>query len=243
MTRPYLHGYTSYGYQDQSYAPQSMHGSSPMQGVEMQYSPAYVQDVSRQQALGQAQSHQPYGQFAQGSILPSAPQPSMYESMPQYQQRQSAAIEVMSSQLGAMPQYMQQSEQGGIQMASASSHYPSSQADQAQYPTTGVPQGSLPSQYATGAIEYPMAEAQPSQQPSQPPQPSAAEQEALQEEVRQYDQQLRATFEAIVAGRVTESSDKILAISRWLASAVVPLGKRVLTAAKMSVLTSSRLAS
>ena len=225
MTRPYMSGYSGYGYQEQQYAPPSMHGNSPMQGVEMQYSPAYVQDVSRQQALGQPQSHQSYGQFAQGSILPSAPQPSMYEPMPQYQPRQSAAIEVMSSQLGAIPQYMQQGEQAGLQMPSTATPYGSSQAEQSQYTAAAVPRGTLPSQYPQSAVDYPMVETQQSQQSIQPPPPSAAEQEALQEEVRQYEQQLRSTFDAIIAGRVTEASEKIVMISRWLVSNVVPLGK------------------
>ena len=188
----------------------------------MQYSPAYVQDVSRQQALGQPPSQQPYAQFAQGSILPSAPQPSMYETMPPYQQRQSTAIEAMSSQLGAIPQYMQQGEQAGLQIPPSASHYGSSQAEQAQYPSAAVQRGILPSQYTPGAVEYAMVE---TQQPQQPSQPSAAEQEALQDEVRQYEQQLRFTFEAIIAGRVTEASEKILIITRWLVSVVVPLGQ------------------
>lgn len=219
-----MSGYPGYGYQDQQYGTPSMHGSSPMQGVEMQYSPAYVQDVSRQQALGQPQSHQPYGQFAQGAIVPSAPQPSMYDPMPPYQQRQSATIEVMSSQLGAMPQYMQQSDQASLQLPSAPTHYGSSQPEQSHYQQSTVHRESLPSQYPSGGVDYPLVEAQQSQQASQPPQQSLAEQEALQDELRQYEQQLRTTFDSIVAGRVTDAAEKILVISRWLVGAVVPLG-------------------
>lgn len=228
MTRPYMSGYSGYGYQEQQYGTPSMQGSSPMQGVEMQYPPAYVQDVSRQQALGQPQPHQPYGQFPQGSMLSSTPQPTMYETMPQYQQRQSAAIEVMSSQLGAMPQYMQQGEQPGLQMPQAASNYGSSQPEQTQYPVAAVHRGTLPSQYSQEAVDYGMIETQQSQQPPQPPPPSAAEQEALQQEVREYEQHLRTTFEDIMAGRMTEASEKILQISRWLVGNVVNLGKFLL---------------
>ena len=149
----------------------------------------------------------------------------MYESMPHYQQRQSAAIDVMSSQLGAVPPYMQQSGQPGLQMQPSSSHYGSSQAEQSQYPAAGVQRGTVPSQYSSGSVDYSMVESQPSQLPTQPPPPSAAEQQALQEELRQYEQQLRSTFEAIIAGRVTDASDQIIPISRWLTSNVVPLGK------------------
>jgi hypothetical protein len=191
-----------------------------MQGVEMQYSPAYVQDVPRQQTLGQPQPHQSYGQFAQSSVLSSAPQPSLYETMPQYQQRQSAAIEVMSGQLSAIPQYMQQGEQQSLQLSSGSSQYGSSQAE-VQYPPTAVQRGAMPQQYVPGTVEYSMVEAPHSQQP---PPPTAAAQEALEEGFRQYEQQLRGTFDSIIAGRVTEASEKILPLSRWLVGAVVRLG-------------------
>ena len=125
MSRSYLPSYQGYGYQDPSYPSSSLqHGSSPMQGVEMQYSPAYVQDISRQQAVVQSQQPQQYAQYGPGPILPSVHQQGMYEAMPQYQQRQSAAIEVMSSQMGAMPQYL----------PTPSSQYGASQPEQQTYP-------------------------------------------------------------------------------------------------------------
>ena len=182
-----------------------------MQGVEMQYSPAYVQDMSRQQAAVQNQQPQQYTQYGSGSILPSVHQQGMYEAIPQYQQRQSAAIEVMSSQMGAMPQYL----------PTPSSQYGASQPEQQAYPSAVQP-GTLQSQYGSQPVEYGMIE---QTSVPQPPQASAAEQEALEEGFRDYEQQLRATFEAIVAGRVTTAADKILVLSRWLTNSVMPLGK------------------
>jgi hypothetical protein len=223
MTRPYMSSYTSYGYHDQQYAQPSLHSSSPMQGVEMQYSPAYGQDASRQQTLGQPPPHQTYGQFAQSSILSSVTQPSMYEPMPQYQQRQSAAIEVMSTQLGALPSYMQQNEPAGLQIATGSSHYESSQPESGQYSSTAIQRGPLPSTYASGSVDYPLVE-QHATQSHQQQQPSAAEQAALEEGMRQYQQQLRSTFDSILAARVTEASERLLQISRWLVTNVGPLG-------------------
>jgi hypothetical protein len=217
MTRPYVSGYPGYGYQDQQYAGSAMHGSSPMQGVEMQYSPAYVQDVARQQNLAQASSHSSYGQYAQGQMAPPAAQPSMYETMSHYQPRQSTAIEVMSTQLGSVPQYIQHGEQAGMTLPAP--QYSTSQPDQAMYPHATMPRAQVPSQYPQGQ-EYLM----PETQPSQPTQPSAADQEALQDELRQYEQQLRSTFDAIMAGRVSEAAEQVLAISRWLVGAAVPLG-------------------
>lgn len=220
MSRPYLPGYQGYGYPEQQYATSSIQDSSPMQGVEMQYSPAgYVQGVQRQ-AVGQPSASQ-YAHYQQGSILPSAPQQAMYENMPGYQQsRQSAAIEVMGSQLGAMPQYMQPGDQPGLQMQSGGPGY-TSQPEHHHYPSGSVARATIPSQYGGPSSEYAMMD-QPG--PQQPPQPSAAEQEALQEGLRSFEQQLAATFEAIMAGRVTEASEKILPLSRWLTNSVVGLG-------------------
>ena len=191
-----------------------------MQGVEMQYSPAgYVQGMQRQ-AVGQPSTPQ-YAHYQQGSILPSAPQQAMYENLPGYQQsRQSAAIEVMGSQLGAMPQYMQPGDQPGIQMQPGAATY-TSQPEHHHYPSGSVARSTIPSQYGGASGDYAMME-QPT--PQQPPQPSPAEQEALQEGLRSFEQQLAATFEAIMAGRVTEASEKILPLSRWLTNSIVGLG-------------------
>jgi len=191
-----------------------------MQGVEMQYSPAtYVQGLPRQN-VGQPSSQQ-YAQYQQGSMLPSATQQAMYDTMPPYQQsRQSAAIEVMSSQLGAMPQYMQPGDQSSIHMQSGASTY-TSQPEHHHYPSGSVGRPTIPSQYGGTAADYGMME---QSTPQQPAQPSAAEQEALEEGLREYEQQLAATFEAIMAGRVTEASEKIVPLSRWLTSSIVGLG-------------------
>ena len=177
----------------------------------MQYSPAYVQDMSRQQAAVQSQQSQQYVQYGPGPILPSVQQQRMYEAIPQYQQRQSAAIEVMSSQMGAMPQYL----------PTSSSQFGPSRPEQQTYPSA-VQSGTLLSQYSSQPVEYDMIEQSSIPQPAQA---SAAEQEALEEGFREYKQQLQATFEDIVAGRVVEAADKVLVLSRWLTNSVLPLGK------------------
>jgi hypothetical protein len=222
MTRPYLPGYPGYGYQEQHYSSSQMQGSSPMQGVEMQYSPAYMQDASRQQSVqaspSQQQQQQQYAQYAQGSLLPPVGSASLYDPM-NYQQRQSAAIEVMASQL-AVPQYIAQGEHGGVGVGSASSHYITSQADNSTYGSVAVTRPSLPQPYGAAHAEYPGIE---------PPEPeeTAAQgaQEALDEGLREYQQQLRSTFDSIIAGRVTEASEKILVVSRWLVNSVTTLGE------------------
>jgi hypothetical protein len=210
MTRPFLPGYSNYGYQDPQYGSSSIHSSSPMQGVEIQYAAGYVQDVSRQHAVAQAQSSQPYAQYAQGSMLPA-------------HQRQTAAIEVMSSQLGAVPHYIQHGEAHSHQLQPLSSHYAAgTQSEQVSFPSAGMSRASLQSQYSAGGSDYGLIEQQAQQQTAQQ---SAADQEALEEGFREYEQQLRATFDAIIAGRLTEASEKIMPLSRWLTSSVEAMGE------------------
>ena len=224
MTRPYLQGYSGYGYQDPQYGSSAaVHSSSPMQGVELQYPQSYVQDVPRQSTAGQGHPHPQYAQYAQSSILPSTHQSGMYSQMPAYQQqRQSAAIEVMTTQLGAIPQYIPQQDHRNLQLQPPSTHYPTSRAEQAQYTASGIPTGSLQSQYSASVSEYGASE---QQAPAQHPQQSAAEQEALQEGVREYQQQLRETFDLILVGRVNDAAEKIISLSRWLVGSVQALGR------------------
>ncbi|RMZ86017.1 hypothetical protein DV737_g324, partial [Chaetothyriales sp. CBS 132003] len=209
ITRPYLSSFSQYGYQEPQYGSSSMRDSSSMQGVELQYSPSYVQHVPRQQAVAPEQPGQQYAQYGPGTILPSMHQQTMYDHVPGYQQRQPSAIEAMSSQLGALPQYLPQpDQQNPLQLQTASSHYAVSQPDTSAYTPAAMQRA-------------PLHEQQSQQQSSQQ---SAAEQEALQAGFREYEQQLRATFEAIIAGRLTEAGEKILPLSRWLTNSVVPLG-------------------
>lgn len=224
MTRPYLPGYPGYGYQEHQYSSSQMQGSSPMQGVEMQYSPAYMQDASRQQSVQaspsqqQQQQQQQYAQYAQGSLLPPVGSASLYDPM-NYQQRQSAAIEVMASQL-AVPQYIGQGEHGGVAVGSAPSHYMTSQPDSGTYGSVAVTRPSLPQPYGAAHADYPGIE-----QPEPEEAGAQGAQDALDEGLREYQQQLRSTFDSIIAGRVTEASEKILVVSRWLVNSVTALGE------------------
>ncbi|EXJ80492.1 hypothetical protein A1O1_08637 [Capronia coronata CBS 617.96] len=220
ITRPYLPGYPGYGYAEQQYGSSQMQGSSPMQGIEMQYSPAYLQDPSRQQPVQASPSQQQQSQYAQytpGAMLPPAAPQSLYDSIP-FQQRQTA-IEVMASQF-AVPQYMPSSEQTG------SSHYLTSQAEASGYTPVAVTRPSLPQTYGTGAVDFSGLEQQQQQQQQDAAEASgqAVTQTALDESLREYQQQLRSIYDAIIAGRVTEASEKLLAVSRWLVSSVTTLG-------------------
>lgn len=219
LTRPYLPGYPGYGFQEQQYGTTQIQGGSPMQGVQMQYSPAYIQDASRQQQApsSPSQQQQQYTQYGPGSMLPPVGPQSLYDNIP-YQQRQTA-LEVMASQF-AVPQYMPQGEHAGLGVGSSSSQYLTTQPEQTVYGGVPVTRGPLHQAYPGGQVDFPGVEQQPAQGAIEPD----TNQEALQQGLRDYKQQIKLTFDAIVAGRLTEASDKVLAATRWLVGSVSALG-------------------
>lgn len=220
MTRPFLPSYPGYGYQEQQYGGSQMQSSSPMQGVEMQYPPTYMSDAARQQQVqaSPSQQHQQYAQYGPGSMLPPVGASSLYENIP-FQQRQTA-IEVMASQF-AVPQYMQQGEHTGVGVGSGSTQYMTSQAEQGGYGHVSATRPSMPQPYGAVPGDFPVIEQQEAEEPAG----QSGTQEALDEGLREYSQQLRSAFDAIVAGRVTVASEKVMALSRWLVSSVTALGK------------------
>jgi len=69
-------------------------------------------------------------------------------------------------------------------------------------------------------VDFPQVEPRPAHGAIEPD----TNQEVLQQGLRDYRQQIKLTFDAIVAGRVTEASDKVLAATRWLVASVSALG-------------------
>ena len=155
-------------------------------------------------------------------MLPPVGQQSMYETLPQYQQqRQSTAIEVMAGQFGGGPmQYLQPSEASSTVGSGPSSQYLSSQPEQQSYGSMSFARPQLQPPFTPSNVEYTMLE-QPTPQQAQE---DASTRQAMEEGKRQYEQQLRATFDAIIAGRVTEASEKLVVVTEWLLGSVRALG-------------------
>lgn len=183
----------------------------------MQYSPTYVQDPSRSQTLQQQAPQQQFASYA-NVMMPTTPAHNVYESIPQYQQRQSAAIEVLTDRFGN-PSYLPSTGQGGM----VPSQYMTSQPDQGtfqqqlQQPRMAAvqPEVQQPSAVTMSDQQYP-EETQPT---------TSTAPDALQDEQRQYQEQLKMTFRAIKAGKVNEASEKLTELSRWLLSSAAALGK------------------
>lgn len=212
--RAYIPSY-QYGFQDPQFQ------TSQLQGTQMSYNPSYVQDPSRSHQLQPLPSQQQYNPYGQGAMLPPMGQQAMYAPMPSYQDRQTTALEVMSGQFGGLPQYMTSTGAGGVDISQSPSQFLSTQPGQQSYGTvTGRPPLQPP--FAPSTSAYQVLES-PAQVQSQE---EADSQQAVEEGRRQYDVQLKASFEAISAGRISEASEKVLAVTEWLLGSVRALGKQ-----------------
>lgn len=208
--RPYIPEY-GYNYQQPQFASQ------------LQYPTSFIQDPSRQQQIQQASNQPQYGTYSHGSMLPPAVQQSMYDSMPPYQQqRQSTAIEVMAGQFGSGSlHYLPHGEPGSaVGVGQSSSSFLPTPSDQQSYSSVPFGRPQLQPPFAPSGSEYLTLE----QSVSQHSQEEATTRQAIEEGRRQYEQQIRSTFDAIIAGRVTDASNKLLAATEWLVGSVKALG-------------------
>lgn len=207
--RSYMPSY-QYGYQDTQFPPQ------------LQYQTPYVQDT-RSQSLQSPSGQQQYATYGHGSMLPPVGQQSLYETLPQYQQqqRQLAAIEVMAGQFGAPQLYPQSHESGSVGVGQQTPQYYSSQAEQQSYGSSMARPPQLQPPFGGSSAEYSMIEHTPVSQVHD----EASTRHVTEDGRRQYEQQLKATFEAIQAGRVTEASDKLSSVTEWLVASIRALGR------------------
>lgn len=218
LSRPQATGFGAYGYAEQQYPASALQGGA-MQGVEMQFSPTYVQDSSRPHAgtMQQQVPQQQYSAYGQNVMLQAAPTSNVYDSVPHFQQRQSAAIEVLADRFGE-PSYLPSNVQGGMAPAQYLTSQPEQVAFQQQlHQARPVPTQRNPQHAGT----IPMSE----HQYPEDTQAKTLAADNLEDEKRQYEHQLAMTFEAIRVGKVNEASEKLMQISRWLLSSVVALGE------------------
>ena len=196
-------GYT----QGQQYA------TPQMQGNPLQYQSDFSPDHQRQQQYPQYASQMMYS-------VPQQVQPqSPYDTVPQYQPRQSAAIEVLSTQFG-VPQYYNPGEPTSAPgPATIAQQYAPSQFQQPIQYQPSTPQGrsSLQPTYPAGMADF-----------SQPSAPDADQQnpEATKydQAYNQYQEALKQTFENTRAGRLEEAGASLLEISEWLLGHAADLG-------------------
>ena len=205
---------TSFAYPNpQQYASPQVQG----QGSSFQYQPEYAQDPQRQQPY--PQQYNP--QLMYGVPQPQAPPQSPYDAVPQFQPRQSAAVEVLSNQFG-VPQYFTPGAGGNTTAPPAvPPQYPSAQYQQPiQYPpASGLDRSTLASTYPGMDPEFPQSsEAEPSEIQQRPP-------DQYDVFYSQYQRALRVTNENAARGRLVEAGESLLEISEWLLGNAEGLGK------------------
>ena len=215
------------GHQAPTSAPMSISGGNPpdlasfgfpqaqqyqMQGTSLQYQPDYAQEPQRQQQLPNYTS-----QLAPNVPQSAQPQPP-YDPMTQYQPRQSAAIEVLSTQFG-VPQYYNPGDStstsgpASITQQYASANFP----QQVQYPSASLERSVAPQPYQQNMAEY-----------GQPAATAVAEEapEDTSSDARHewYQNQLRTVNQCISEGKLREAAPSLLELSQWLLGNVVGLG-------------------
>jgi hypothetical protein len=147
-----------------------------------------------------------------------------FEVVPQYQTRQSAAIDVLSNQF-AVPQYFAPEESAGSGVAALSPYLnaqlqPYNQGPMARPNTTQSFSAPISDFSAIGSgsmnrLDQPQTESQ-QQQSDQP---------SLEEAIGRYQHILRRTFDQTRAGRLVEAGGSLLEISEWLVTHARDLGK------------------
>ncbi len=219
LTRPStLPSYGSYGYPEpQSYAGQGM------QGGNLPYQASFSPEAARMQQPGQI-SPQQYPQY-QGQVLYNIAQPAPsqlpYDPIPQYQQRHSAAVEVLSNQFGVSQYYA--SGEPASSVPAAQAHFVASQNEPMRYPPqTPGRRPSVQQPYDVEMDYSPMGP--PSSQEQQQVVPAA---ENMEEAYNRYQHQLKMAYEAISAARLAEAGEGVMNLSRWLLSNVAKLGESV----------------
>ena len=203
-----LQGMSGYAYPQGQYTQQ-------LSGSSLQYQPEYSPDSQRQPQFSQYPSNMIYN-------IPQAQQQSQYDPVQQYQPRQSAAIEALSTQFGVSQYYSPGEPTSAPGPAAIPQQYAAAQFQQ-QIPyqqSASVGRSGLPSSYSSGMTEYP----QPSDSGVLEQQDLAPEGGAYEDAYNQYQDALRETFENTRAGKMIEAGQSLLKISDWLLGHAVELG-------------------
>lgn len=207
------HGSGLYPYTQgqQQYAPQ-------MQDTSLQYQSDFPQDTQRQSQFPAYSSSMMYSMSAP---VHQAQQSPSFESVQQYQPRQSAAIEVLPNQFG-VPQYYNTGEP-----TTASAQIPHTYST-AQYQQQPPFQQSLSghratesTSYATGVGDYSHLSMSNVIDQSD----SAQEASAMEETFKYYTSLLKETYQCTHEGKLVEAGHKLLDLSKWLLGNVAALGK------------------
>ena len=190
------------------------YATSQMQGTSLQYSPDYTPDAQRQQSHFNYTSHMMY------HVPPPTQQQSPYDTVPQYQPRQTAALEVLSTQFGVPPYYTAETTSAPAPASIAQQYTPAQYHPPLQYqPQVSIAQSTIPSTYTAGMADFAPPNAPEVAEQQDPEEPSFDQLHG------EYQEEIKRTFESIRAGRLAEAGRSLLEISEWLLGHASELGR------------------
>ena len=202
------------------YASGHQYATPQMQETSFPYQPGYVQETQRQRQLPQYTSQMMYDVPQHPQPQPQPPSP--YDTVGHYQQpRQTAAVEVLSSQFG-VPQFFNAGE-GANQSGDTAipSHYPTAAYPQhIQYndPGPSLGRSTLASPYPT--IPRSFSHTAPTEAPGQPQQGA----DMFAQYYDRYQRALRETNENTAKGNIIEAGKSLSTMSEWLLTHANELG-------------------
>jgi len=200
-----------------SYMPAQQYTNPSMQGNQFPYQSDYLQDAQRQR----------YPQY-QSQMMYSAPQQPQsqlsYEPIGGYQPRQTAAVEVLSSQFSVPQQYYNTAETTNTSAPAAIVQGYSTaayqQAQQSQYsPATTLGGSTLASTYPTLAPDY--SQTSKIEEPVQPGQDT----DSYGEQLANYQRAICETNDNTSRGRLFEAGSSLMELSNWLLRKAGDLGR------------------
>ena len=182
-----------------------------IQGNPLQYQPDYGQDPHRQPQFTGYTSQMIHSVPQQIQAQPS------YDSLPQFQPRQSAAIE-LPNQFPASQYYnTSQSTSASVPASMPQQYAPVNYQAQTPYQANPLNRPSIPQQAFTPV----MAEFSQAAQPD-PPEP---EEQPAQSWEREYDDRIRVINHHISDNRLSEAAPLLLELSHWLLGRVSEFGR------------------
>jgi len=225
-TAPRAAGSQGYGY---GYGENTQFVGSSLQNSGLQYHTDYAQDVQRpqqqQSQQGQQSQQQQYSQYGTNSMYnvstqqQNTPQ-SPYESVQSYPPRQSAAIEVLSSQFGVPQQYYVEGGQGSAGAPTLASQNVQSQYGLSYTAQSSAAQNPLAPAFTPTAMET-LAGSSGYGQTSY----GGSTAMDFDNHYNEYQTRLRMTFECIRDGQLSKAGDLLMELTTWLLTNAELLGK------------------
>ncbi|KAJ5504820.1 hypothetical protein N7463_007694 [Penicillium fimorum] len=214
----YDYGYTSSSFHGGSLQSNDLQSYQPQDFVRAQR-PQQTSIQHQRRRAPQGPAFSPYESSMLYGFNQQGPTQEQFDVVPQYQTRQSAAIDVLSNQF--VPQYFPPEESAGSGVAALSylnaQLQPYNQPGSMARPNTTQSFSAPISDFTVGSgsmnrLDQPQAESQQSYQPN------------LEEAIGRYHRILRRTFDQTRAGRLVEAGGSLLEISEWLVTNARDLG-------------------